>query len=57
MKILIKNGRVINPADSMAKVVDLYIENGKVTEISENIKKPCDKVIDAHKMWVMPMFI
>ena len=57
MKILIKNGRVINPADSMDKVVDLYIENGKVTEISENIKKPCDKVIDAHKMWVMPGFI
>ncbi len=57
MKILIKNGRIINTADGMDKVSDMLIEDGIVKEISQNINTSADKVIDANKMWVTPGFI
>ena len=57
MKILIKNGRIINPADGMDKVSDMLVEGGIVKEISQNINTSADKVIDANKMWVTPGFI
>ena len=57
MKILIKNGRIINPADGMDKVSDMLVEDGIVKEISQNINTSADKVIDANKMWVTPGFI
>ncbi len=34
MTILIKNGQVINPATRMDEVVDVLVENGKVTRIA-----------------------
>ena len=57
MKILIKNGRIINPADGTDKVSDMLVEDGIVKEISQNINTSADKVIDANKMWVTPGFI
>ncbi len=57
LKILIKNGRIINPADGTDKVSDMLVENGIVKEISQNINTSADKIIDANKMWVTPGFI
>ena len=57
MKILIKNGRIINPADGTDKVSDMLVEDGIVKEISQNINTSAEKVIDANKMWVTPGFI
>ena len=37
MSILIKGGRIINPATDMDMVADLLIENDKVVRIDENI--------------------
>lgn len=37
MNILIKNGRVIDPATKTDKISDLYIEAGKIKEIKDEI--------------------
>lgn len=39
MTILIKNGRIINPATQMDEVQDLLIVDGKVAEIGKLQKK------------------
>lgn len=57
MKVLIKNGRVINPATSMDEIADLMIENDKVVAIEKEITEGADKVIDATDKFVMPGFI
>jgi len=52
--ILIKNGRVIDPASNLDGVRDVLIENGKIVKISSRIKSKSSKVIDAKGMLVMP---
>ncbi len=37
MKLLIKGGRVVDPANNIDKVADIYIDKGVVAEIGENI--------------------
>ena len=32
MKIIIKNGRILNPADSMDTVANLLVEDGRVVQ-------------------------
>lgn len=54
MKILIKNGRVIDPANRIDEVRDILIENAKIAQIAKNIKIAADKVIDAKDKIVMP---
>ena len=55
--ILIKNGRLIDPKNSVDKVCDIFIENKKVSEIGNNIEKKADKVIDATNLIVTPGLI
>ena len=57
MKILIKNGRILNPATNMDEIADLLIEDGKVKAIAKEIEADADKVIDAAEKFVMPGFI
>lgn len=57
MTILIKNGRVINPATQMDAVADVWVENGKVERIEKDIKAKADQEIDAKDCFVMPGFI
>ncbi len=57
MKIIIKNGRVLNPATNMDEIADLMIEDDKVVAIGKNINEVADKVIDATDKFVMPGFI
>lgn len=57
MTILIKNGRVINPASGMDEVADVLVENGKVSEIGSGIKAKTDREMDAAGCFVMPGFI
>ncbi len=69
MTILIKGGRVINPATNMDQIADVLIEDNKVVAIvedaissqefprlAEKIKK-ADSVINAEGLFVMPGFI
>jgi len=54
MKILIKQGRVIDPANNLDKVSDILVVGQKIANVSESIKDAVDKVIDARGMIVMP---
>ena len=55
MRIIIKNGHVIDSKSGLNGVYDISIENGKVTEIAENIEvgSNCD-LIDASGKYVIP---
>lgn len=57
MTILIKNGRVINPATGTDEILDVLVENGLVARTGKSIKGKCDRVIDAKGCFVMPGFI
>ena len=56
--ILIKNGRVVDPASGLDKKCDILIEDGKFSEVSEKVTdKKGAKVIDANGLVVAPGFI
>ncbi len=57
MKILIKNGRVLDPSQKMDAVQDILLDNGRVSAISETIAEEADRVIDASGCYVMPGLI
>lgn len=57
MTILIKNGKIIDPLSNRNEVADLYVEDGKVSQIGKNIEKEAERVIDANGLLVMPGFI
>lgn len=52
MTILIKNGLIISPPDEF--IGDVFIENGKIASVGENISKEADRVIDAKGKFVIP---
>ncbi|MFI4938086.1 MAG: dihydroorotase [Candidatus Berkiellales bacterium] len=55
MKIIIKKGRVIDPANQVDKIADIAIENGKIIKIAEDIKNfTADQTIEAANLWVIP---
>ena len=57
MKLLIKNGRVIDPANQRDEVLDILIEHDTISKVAKNIKCPADMVIDAADKIVMPGLI
>ena len=57
MKILIKNGHVIDPDTKLDQVADVLLEDDKIQEVKENIKEEADRVIDARGCYVMPGLI
>ncbi|MET3617400.1 dihydroorotase [Peptoniphilus olsenii] len=52
--MLIKNGRVINPATNLDEVTDILIEDGKVSKIEKNIDLDDKEIIDAKNKIVIP---
>ena len=58
MKILIKNGHVIDPANNINDVLDIYINDGKIEDIGKDIatqRESLDlQIIDAADMVVVP---
>ena len=57
MRILIKNGLVISPDDEVYSICDVYVKNGVVAEIGQDIKRETDTVIDATDLVVSPGLI
>ena len=57
MNILFKNGTIIDYASNIEKVLDILIENDKISKISENIDVQADKVIDCTGLYIMPGMI
>ena len=59
MGVLIKNGRVIDPSQSLDMVSDIYVHKDRVKKISKRIDTPrkSDTVIDASGQIVAPGFV
>lgn len=59
-KLLIKNGRVVNPADGMDAQADIYVEDSMIVAIAPDLSEYAQqdvKVIDATGKVVAPGFI
>jgi dihydroorotase len=57
MSIVIKNGRVIDPASQTDRVADVLIVEGKIAGVAPNLSSPGARVVDATGMVVAPGFI
>ncbi|MDD5596016.1 MAG: dihydroorotase, partial [Candidatus Omnitrophica bacterium] len=53
-KILIKGGRVIDPANNLDDTLDILIEDSKISKIAKNITCEADKKIDAKDKIILP---
>ncbi|WP_321371777.1 dihydroorotase [uncultured Desulfuromusa sp.] len=54
MKTLIKNGRVIDPANKIDAECDVLIEDGVIVAVSAKIDAVADEIIDARGLLVTP---
>lgn len=54
MKLLIKNGYVVDPANKISEIRDILVENSKISQVSKSISVKADRVIDAVGKIVMP---
>ena len=57
MKILIKGGRVLDPASNTDAIKDILIEDDMIVKVEENITDKADSVIEADNCYVMPGLI
>ena len=57
MSLLIKNGRVIDPANKIDKILDVLVRDGLIQKVSEYIDDSVSEVIDASGCWVTPGLI
>jgi dihydroorotase len=57
MSLVIKNGRVIDPASHTDRVADVLIVDGRIAGVAPNLSSPKAAVFDATGMIVAPGFI
>jgi len=57
MPIVIKNGRVIDPASYTDRIADVLIVDGRIAGVAPNLSSPKAEVYDAAGMIVAPGFI
>lgn len=57
MTLLVKGGRVVNPAMNQDELCDILIENGKIKEVGKNLSAAGAEVLDATGKVVAPGFI
>ena len=57
MKLLLKNGTIINYANKFQEGADLLIENEKIKKIEKNIAETADRIIDCTGLYIMPGMI
>jgi dihydroorotase len=54
MKILIKNGQVVDSANNLNEVLDILVEDTKIAKVGKAITEKADRIIDAAAKIVMP---
>ena len=57
MKILLKNGIVIDYANKLEKQLDILIDNDKIIDVSKNVDATVDKIVDCSGLYIMPGMI
>ena len=55
--ILVRGGRIVDPAQGFDRVADLLIEDGVIAGIDSTIARECAQTIDASGLVVSPAFI
>ncbi|MFT5695785.1 MAG: dihydroorotase [Myxococcota bacterium] len=56
-KVLIRGGRILDPATETDSVADLLIDNGKISAIGTNLAAEDAEIIEAEGCWVAPGFV
>ncbi len=56
-RLVVKNGRVIDPASNLDRVCDVAVEDGLIQHIGENLSAPGAEEFDASGLIVAPGFI
>ena len=54
MKILIKGGHIVDPANQIDEIRDVLVDGGKIAKVEKDIADAADKVIDASGKYVVP---
>ena len=54
MQILIKNGRVIDPANNLDGTYDILIEKNKIAQVGRDLSCQAERIIEAKNMLVVP---
>ncbi len=57
MRLLIKNGRVVDPSSGTDETMDILIDKGKIVDLKAKIESENAQVIDASRLVVAPGFI
>lgn len=57
MKLLIKNAVIVSDGQKEKKSKDIFIKNGIIKKIDENLQEQADEILDAKGMFVLPGFI
>lgn len=52
--LLIKNGRVIDPANNIDDILDILVDDGRISKVGKNIKFEHEDIIEATDKIVMP---
>ncbi len=55
--VLLKGGRLVDPANRVDAVKDVLLEGGKVAQIGDRLAAVADTVLDVSGKWVLPGFI
>jgi len=54
MKIIIKNGLVVDPANNINEILDILVEDDKIVNVGKNLKNNAATIIDATNRVVIP---
>lgn len=57
MSILIKWWRVVDPKNNIDEILDIFIENSKISQVNKNLTVNAEKIIDAKWLVVTPWLI
>lgn len=57
MRILIRNGQVVDPSSKTEGRFDVLVEGDRIVRVAEQIDEAADRVLDAEGCYVMPGFI
>ncbi|MCI8310168.1 MAG: amidohydrolase family protein [Clostridia bacterium] len=57
MKILFKNGTVIDYASKTEEVLDILVEDAKIIKVEKDINENADKVVDCNGLYIIPGMI
>jgi dihydroorotase len=57
MKVLIRNGHLVDPANKLDAVYDILLANGKVAKVGQRLTEAAEEIIDATNKIVAPGLI